>query len=551
MTAADRHLLFGLLAVQNRLIDKSRLVAAFQTWADDQSKSLADHLEESGDLTNAMRATLDTLVEIHVEMHGGHAEKSLAAMLADESTLPSLAELGELEIDATLARCERNTNRLATGADAVDDPDATDAFAHRGGVADALGATLYEMLTGRPPFRGSSIVDTLDLVRTAEPVAPSRLLPRMPRDLETICLKALQKDPARRYADVAALAEDLRRFRAGEPIVARPVSGPERVWRWCRRNPRVASLAATVALLLIVMAVGSTAAYLVVRQSNRELAAATITAENRRIESEIAQKRAEEEKKLAVAAGRAAIQQNRAVVKAQREMILKLEDKWRNVPALTEVRRDVLGLAIRILESAASTMTALRTEIGWPAEDEELNWRSVGLAHQRIGEVRMADNQLAEAQKEFRINNEICERAAAANPENWEHQNRLVKSCRQLGAVAQHYLADSKEAMRHYNRALEIARKCVAAEPDNDKFKMDLAMTLGMMARVESEAGHLKRARALLDENRAIQESCSAALKASTGHRKELAVLYDQLFDLCLRLGDPAQAREYNARAPS
>ena len=103
--------------------------------------------------------------------------------------------------------------------------------------------------------------------------------------------------------------------------------------------------------------------------------------------------------------------------------------------------------------------------------------------------------------------------------------------------------------MRHYNRALEIARKCVAAEPDNDKFKLDLAMTLGMMARVESEAGHLEQARALLDENRAIQESCSAALKASPGHRKELAVLYDQLFDLCLRLGDPAKAREYNARS--
>ena len=149
-------------------------------------------------------------------------------------------------------------------------------------------------------------------------------------------------------------------------------------------------------------------------------------------------------------------------------MILKLEDKWRNTPALQEVRRDVLGLATRILESAASTMTALRSEIGWPAEDEELNWRSVGLAHQRIGEVRMAENQLAEADKEFRINNEICERVAAAHPENLEYQNRLLRSCRQLGVFAQHSLADSKEAMRQYQRALEIARKCVAKEPDND-----------------------------------------------------------------------------------
>ena len=132
-------------------------------------------------------------------------------------------------------------------------PEQTTGAEKAGPAADqyALGATLYEMLTGRPPFRGSSILDTLDLVRTAEPVAPSQLLPRMPRDLETICLKALQKDPARRYPDVAAMAEDLRRFRAGEPIVARPISGPERAWRWCRRNPAVALLLGAVAASLL------------------------------------------------------------------------------------------------------------------------------------------------------------------------------------------------------------------------------------------------------------------------------------------------------------
>ena len=125
----------------------------------------------------------------------------------------------------------------------------------------ALGAILYELLTGRPPFQGASVLDTLDQVRQKEPVPPSQLQTKVPRDLETICLKCLEKDPSRRYPDVTALAEDLRRYQAGEPIVARPVSEAERIWRWCLRNQAVASLIATAAtLLFVVAAVAATAA---------------------------------------------------------------------------------------------------------------------------------------------------------------------------------------------------------------------------------------------------------------------------------------------------
>jgi WD40 repeat protein/serine/threonine protein kinase len=126
----------------------------------------------------------------------------------------------------------------------------------------ALGAILYEMLTGRPPFKAETSWDTLQQVLHEEPVTPSRLQSKVPRDLETICLKCLEKDAGRRYASALALAADLERYLANQPIAARPIGRVGRLSRWGRRHPGVATLSAALVLFLLAGIAGAVVAFL-------------------------------------------------------------------------------------------------------------------------------------------------------------------------------------------------------------------------------------------------------------------------------------------------
>ncbi|MFT3870063.1 MAG: serine/threonine-protein kinase [Nibricoccus sp.] len=124
----------------------------------------------------------------------------------------------------------------------------------------SLGAILYELLTGRPPFVGESVIDTLRQASECTPAKPSSIVNHTPRDLEIICLKALEREPEARYKTALALAQDLENWIEGRPIRARPVSAAEQLWRWARRNPLPATLGAVLAAAITALAVGSTIA---------------------------------------------------------------------------------------------------------------------------------------------------------------------------------------------------------------------------------------------------------------------------------------------------
>jgi WD40 repeat protein len=174
-------------------------------------------------------------------------------LLAADGT-PKLGDFGlakDLDGDSRLTRTDN-----VLGSPSYMSPEQAEGGVGVGPASDvySLGAIYYELLTGRPPFRGASVLETLDQVRTAEPVMPSRLVPGLSRDAETIALRCLEKSPGRRYGSAGELAEDLRRFIDRKPIEARRIGPLGRLIRWAVRNPGMAGLAATVLMSLLAVA---------------------------------------------------------------------------------------------------------------------------------------------------------------------------------------------------------------------------------------------------------------------------------------------------------
>jgi WD40 repeat protein len=220
--------------------------------------SLATCRNDVGNHT-ALRCAAQLLATVARAVHHAHQRGVLHRDLKPANIL--LAAGGEpLVTDFGLAKQVQGSPSLTSSGAIVGTPSymAPEQAAARKDLTVAadvysLGAILYELLTGRPPFRADTPLDTLLQVMDREPEPPRRLNPAIPPDLETICLKCLQKQPGKRYATAEALAEDLERWLKGEPIEARPVGEWERVLKWFRRHPAAAVLAVTVVIAAIAL----------------------------------------------------------------------------------------------------------------------------------------------------------------------------------------------------------------------------------------------------------------------------------------------------------
>ncbi len=373
----------------------------------------------------------------------------------------------------------------------------------------ALGAMLYEMLTGRPPFLGESTLDILYQVRFQEPVPPSRLQPKVPRDLETICLKCLHKEPRKRYTRALDLAEDLRRFQAGEPVWARPVSAAERGWRWCRRNRLVASLLAAVALVLVLGAILST--WQAVRATQAE-------AQARNNEAKASQERDRAEANFALA--KEAVE--KTITRVAEDERLKQAD-------FHKLRRELLASALPFYEEF----------VRQPGADTKLEAER-GRAYGRLAYVQQEIGEKEQAVKAYEQMLAIFARLAADFPDVPQYRHELTNSYNNLGVLLDH-LGRQVKAEAAHRTALEMRERLAADFPVVPEYRQDLAKSHGNLGILLLKLGKRVEAEAACRAAVGLYERLAADFPAVPEYRHDLAKSRNNLSSLLSDLGKWAE----------
>jgi tetratricopeptide (TPR) repeat protein len=514
------------------------------------------------DPKSAARLTAQACEAVHhAHMRGIlHRDLKPANILIDDASQVHVTDFG-------LAKWVENDSEMTQtgailGTPAYMSPE--QASGHRAAVTTAsdvygLGAVLYALLTGRAPFAGDSVVDTLEAVRKEPPAPPSKINRRVPRDLETICLKCLEKEPRRRYASAAALAEELKSWLDSRPISARRVNTLERGWLWCKRRPAIAAMSAAVLLAIFVGAIVSTALWLRAERNFRneqaalhdanqrfELAMEAIATFHTGVSEEALLTRPELKdlrNRLLLAAsefyGRLGVLLEGRSDLASRRALLDANDRVAWLTDSIGSNQDALAMHQRVLKDREALASAHRSDAR-ARVDVARSLLAVGHLLEKIGKTGDALRAYERARSATAQQSGDAETAKPARVALASAEYRVGWLLDRIGKP--------DEGLAALTRARDLQAALVLADPMNRELERQHAEILSSMSTLFEETGKPAKALGAHEESRTIRQKLAHANPSINAFQRDLATSHEGEGLLLKRAGRlPEATRAYEA----